>query len=231
MTLHTHSNALLEPVLRLGRGALLERLLTKPIHSGEVLFESGAPIIHIIFPHSGVISIQAILNDGRTVERTSVGREDAVGLIEYALDQKFAPCRAVVAISGRASWLPVDDLDPMLKNSSEMRELVQNCHKRLINSLIQSVACASVHSASQRLATWLLCAWDRAETPQLDITQRTLADIFGLRLATISDACSRLHAAGAIDQGRGNLTIINRERLRNQTCECYDHWTKIRSLT
>lgn len=230
MTFHAKPNAVLEPVLRLGSGALVERLLTKPIQSGEVLFEAGAPIIHIIFPHSGVISVQAILNDGRTVERTSVGREDAVGLIEYSLGQKVALCRAVAAVSGRASWLPVDDLGPLLESNGEMRELVQNCHRRLIRSLVQSVACASVHSASQRLATWLLCAWDRADTHQLDITQRTLADIFGLRLATISDACSRLHAAGAIDQGRGNLTIINREHLRNQTCECYDHWTDIRSL-
>lgn len=231
MTLHSNSNALLEPVLRLGRGALLERVLTKPVYSGEVLFESGAPIIHIIFPHSGIISLQAILNDGRTVERTSVGREDAVSITEYALGQRFAPCRAVVAVSGRASWLPVDDLDLMLSNCSEMRDLVQKGHMRLIRSLIQSVACASVHSASQRLATWLLCAWDRADTHQLDLTQRTLADIFGLRLATISDACSRLNAAGAIDQGRGNLTIINRELLKKLACECYDHWTGIRGLT
>jgi len=230
MALHSNSNALLEPVLRLGRGALLERLLTKPIHSGEVLFESGAPIIHFIFPHGGIISLQAILNDGRTVERTSIGREDAVGITEYALGQRFAPCRAVVAVSGRASWLPVDDLNPMLSDCSEMRELVQKCHTRLISSLIQSVACASVHSASQRLATWLLCAGDRADTQQLDLTQRTLADIFGLRLATISDACSRLHAAGAINQGRGHLTIINRELLRKQACECYDRWTEIRGL-
>lgn len=230
MALHAHSNALLEPVRRLGRKVLLDRLLTKSILSGEVLFEAGAPIIHIIFPHSGLISVQAILNDGRTVERTSVGCEDAVGLIEYSLGQKVALCRAVAAVSGRASWLPVDDLGPLLANSSEMRELVQSCHKKLIRSLVQSVACASVHSASQRLATWLLCAWDRTDTHQLDITQRTLADIFGLRLATISDACSRLHASGAIDQGRGNLTIISREHLRNQTCECYDHWTEIRGL-
>jgi len=230
MTLFSNSNALLEHLLRLGGDTLFERLLTKPIHSGEVLFESGAPIIHIIFPHCGLISVQAILNDGRTVERTSIGREDAVGITEYALGQKIFPCRAVAAVSGRASWLPVDALDLVMSNCSDLRELVQRAHTRLIMGLIQSVACASVHSASQRLATWLLGAWDRADAPQLDLTQRTLADIFGLRLATISDACSRLHAAGAIDQGRGNLTITNRELLRQQACECHEHWTEIRRL-
>lgn len=210
---------------------MLDRLLTRPINSGEVLFESGAPLIHLIFPHSGVISIQAILNDGRAIERTSVGHEDAVGIVEHALGLKSTPCRAVVAVSGRASWLPIDDLGAILSSCDEMREVIQKCHLRLLRSLIQSVACASVHSASQRLATWLLRAVDRSDSCQLDITQRMLAEIFGLRLATISDACARLHAAGAIGQGRGNLTIVNREQLKAQACECYDHWLEIRHLT
>jgi hypothetical protein len=78
-----------------------------------------------------------------------------------------------------------------------------------------------VHSASQRIATWLLRAQDRTGSDQFELTQRTLAGLFGLRLATISDASSRLVAADAIDQTRGLLTVTSRENLERAACECY----------
>jgi hypothetical protein len=34
----------------------------------------------------------------------------------------------------------------------------------------------------------------------------------------------RIDAAGAIDQARGTLTVIDREKLEAQVCECYRRW-------
>ena len=221
MAAQPFKNAVLGALHPAERDILFDRLLTKPIQAGEVLYEPGAPLIHMIFPHSGIISMQAILTDGRTIEKASVGRDSFVG-IEYVLGERISPCHAVVTIPGQASWLSTNDFESIFANSEALRAVMMESSLRLVRNLMHAVVCASVHSASQRVATWLLRAQDRSDTNQFDLTQRTLANIFGLRLATISDACARLHAAGAIDQARGALTIVDREKLMVQACECYE---------
>jgi CRP-like cAMP-binding protein len=216
-------NAILAGLPADGRDFLFERLLTKPVCSGEILYEPGAPLIHLIFPQSGLVSLQAVFQDGRTVEKAAVGRDSVVGIL-YLLGERVFPSHAVVAISGQASWLSVHDLDAALARSPAMQAYMNALSLKLIHYLMRGVACASAHSASQRIAKWLLYALDRSTTNQFDLTQRTLANIFGLRLATISDACARLNAAGAIDQARGTLTVIDREKLEAQACECYRRW-------
>src|SRR3546814_14684551 len=103
------NNAIFDAFPPEARSFLATRLLTKPVMSGEVLHDPSAPLIHVIFPHSGIISLQGMLSDGRTVECVSVGNDSLLG-IEYFLGEKFFLHHAAVAISGSASWLPVTDL-------------------------------------------------------------------------------------------------------------------------
>lgn len=216
-----NGNLLLASVSPDCRAFLEERMLTKPIMSGEVLYEPDAPLLNLIFPHDGLISFQATLRDGRTVEKMTVGKEGFVG-VAYLLGERRFPCHAVTVISGRASWVPVTDFGVAMEKFPCLRPSLSAYTMQMVKQLMQSVVCASVHSASQRIATWLLHADDRSQTSSFDLTQRTLANIFGLRLATVSDACSRLHGAGAIDHSRGVMAIANRTLLEAQACECYE---------
>ena len=186
-----------------------------------MLYAQGSPLIYLIFPLNGIVSLQASLQDGRTVEENSIGPETLVG-IEYFLGDRLAGYRAVVTVSGMASWLAIAEFEALLGAFPAVRDMVQDNVRLALNRLRSQVICASVHSASQRMAAWLLCAQDRTGTHQFELTQRTLAGLFGLRLATISDASSRLSAAGAIDQTRGTLTITDRGELERQACECYE---------
>jgi CRP-like cAMP-binding protein len=214
-------NVLLRSLPDEARERISGRILKKPVNSGEVLYESRSPLLYLIFPIAGVISLQATLQDGRTVEEASIGPEGVLG-IEYFLGERETSYRAIVTIAGEACWLPVGDFEAILEAFPALQEVLQNGIRRTINRLRNRVICASVHSASQRMATWLLRAQDRTGVSQFELTQRTLAGLFGLRLATISDTSSRLCAAGAIDQTRGMLTIVKRSELEKQACECYE---------
>jgi len=220
MTAEPFENTILQALYKEVPELVCDRLVTRPLQTGEVLYEPGNPLIHMIFPHSGIISLQAVLQDGRSVENTSIGRDNFIG-VDYLLGEKVTSYHAVVAIPGRASWLSVNDFSAALAAGGPLQGVMRNASRDLLRDLMRGVVCASVHSASQRVATWLLRALDRNDRSQFDITQRTLANIFGLRLATISDACARLHAAGAIDHGRGTMTITDRDALESQCCECY----------
>lgn len=214
------SNAFLSSLPEKARAQLDGRLLSKPIHAGEVLYDSESPIIYLIFPTSGIVSLHASLQDGRTVEEAAIGSDGLLG-IEYFLGEKATSYRAVVTIGGEACWLAVADFEALIEKYPAVRDMLAAGVRRSISRLRNRVICASAHSASQRMATWLLRAQDKTGAHQFELTQRTLAGLFGLRLATISDASSRLSAAGAIDQTRGMLTIVQRDELENLACECY----------
>lgn len=203
------------------RDFLADRVMTKPIHSGEILFEAGAPAQNVIFPLNGLISLRLALRDGRLVEHTAVGCDGIVGGL-FLVGQPREICTAMTVISGTAAWLPMHDFTAAADRFPCLRPALLTCMAQMMRRLMQSVACAAVHSATQRVSSWLLHADDRVHGDSFDITQRMLADIFSLRPATVSEACNKLLSAGAIHYSRGNLSVLDRDLLETQACECYE---------
>lgn len=195
--------------------------MIKPIHSGEILFEAGAPAQNVIFPLDGLVSLRLALRDGRLVEHTAIGCDGIVGGL-FIVGQAREICTAMTVISGAAAWLPMHDFTEAVKSFPCLGSAALTCMAHMMRRLMQSVACAAVHSATQRVSSWLLHADDRVHGDSFDITQRTLADIFSLRPATVSDACNKLLSAGAIHYSRGNLSVLDRGLLETQACECYE---------
>ena len=194
--------------------------MVKPIASGEILFVEGGVVQSIIFPLDGIVSMQYLTKDNRFVEVIAVGREGVVAG-QFGRDCSRFPCRAVAVVSGDAIWLPVAIFEECVQRFPCVRPALLQCMSRVLRRLSQAVLCASLHPAGQRIATWLLHADDRTSRPNFDLTQRKISEILGLRLATVSDACSKLHALGAINYTRGNIQISSRESLEYHACECY----------
>jgi Mn-dependent DtxR family transcriptional regulator len=53
------------------------------------------------------------------------------------------------------------------------------------------------------------------------LTQDSLAQMLGVRRATVGDICARLQDAGIIRYSRGTMTVLDRARLEGAACECY----------
>ena len=216
-----YDNWLLDDLIPECHEFLADRVMIKDIAAGEVLFEAHAPILNIIFPIDGIVSIQTRTADGQTVENFSMGRDGGIG-VYYMLGLKRLPSFAVTAISGRACWIPVSTLEEAISRFPCVRPALSACMVRVFRRMAQSVVCASCHSASQRIATWLLHADDRLQRDRFDLTQRAFSSIFGLRASTISEAYNNLITSGSIQHSRGNLNIIDRELLKAHACECYE---------
>lgn len=93
--------------------------------------------------------------------------------------------------------------------------------RSLISQLLQTVACNGLHTAEQRVARWILLAADRVDADTLHLTQQAVADVLGLRRATVSEICSQFQAAQLVDYARGEMVITNREGLESRVCDCY----------
>lgn len=199
---------------------LKSRMVTRQMSPGEVLYETGAPFSHAIFPHTGAISLMTEMEGGRSIEKASVGREGFVGLA-LVMGGRHALSRSTVQLAGYASWLSLNDLDAAHVEFSCVRHAMQNYARAFIVQLMESVACNSLHNSEPRVARWLLEASDRMGDEAFLIKQDSLSHILGLRRATVSEACSRFQGEGFIRYRRGLLLITDREGLERRACGCY----------
>lgn len=189
--------------------------------TGNVIFEDGAPVTHAVFPLEGVISVIARMENGRSVEKSSIGPEGFVGFT-LIMGGGASLGRSVVQVPGRASWVSIGDLDIALERFHCVREAMLRYAKAHTVQLMEAVACNSLHTAEQRVVRWLLHAHDRVSGDSYYITQEALATLLALRRATVNAVCTDLMNSGLISYHRGSLTITDRDLLHKRACECYD---------
>ncbi len=53
------------------------------------------------------------------------------------------------------------------------------------------------------------------------MTQELISNMLGVRREGVTEAAGNLHRAGLIDYRRGRITVLDRPRLEQRTCECY----------
>lgn len=213
-------NRILHALRPVAQDFIARRAVTRDIAAGEVLYEADAPFTHAVFPHEGVLSLMAKMENGRSVEKASIGYEGFLGF-SVLMGGGTAISRSVVQVPGYASWLSLNDLDEALHEFICVRETMLRYAKALITQTLESVACNSLHSAEQRVSRWLLHAHDRVQGDRFVVTQQAISEILGLRRATVSSACSVLQEMGILDYSRGTITVVDRAALEARACECY----------
>ena len=85
----------------------------------------------------------------------------------------------------------------------------------------QVAACNRLHTVEERLARWLLMTQDRVGGEIITLTQEFLSHMLGTRRASVTVAAGILQKAGLIKYTRGSVTIVDRNKLEDASCECY----------
>jgi CRP-like cAMP-binding protein len=201
--------SLLSPYLR---NVWLER--------GAVLHEPGDEIEHVYFPHSGMVSLVVVMQNGASVETATMGRAGAIG-ITAALGSRRAVGRAIVQLPGEAARLSADRFKAAANDSKPIRDLLARYNDALLMQVQQSVACNALHMLEARLARWLLQSHDCLDGQPIPLTQDLLAQMLGVRRTTVTLTARLLQDAGMIRYSRGLVHIVDRAQLEQTACECY----------
>jgi len=202
---------------RLARHAERVSLLLK-----DHLVEPEKPIDHVYFVQQGaIVSLVMTMSDGASVEVGTVGNEGMVGMGVY-LEAIHVHHRAFTQVAGVATRIPADLFKQEMNRSEELRTVVHRYAGALMIQIMQGSACNRLHSAEARCARWLLMTMDRVGHDTFPMTQEFLAQMLGVRRASVAVVAGMLQQAGIIRYMRGKLTVLDRERLEAVSCECYN---------
>jgi CRP-like cAMP-binding protein len=190
------------------------------LERGTVLHEAGDEIEHVYFPHSGMVSLVAVMQNGATVETATVGRGGVIGVMA-GLGSRFASGRAVVQLPGAAMRIGASPFRAATTQSDAIRDLVVRCNDLLLGQIQQSVACNALHALEARLCRWLLQTQDCVDGDTIPLTQEFLAQMLGVRRTTVTITARLLQSAGMIRYRRGLIQIVNRPALEKSACECH----------
>lgn len=202
-----------------------ERLLaaTVPVSLDlkEVLLDRGGRIDTVYFPDNAVVSLLTTMDDGTTFEVANIGNEGIVGVGAY-LGVEYLGARECyqVEVPGQARAM---DAATFVEAAARdpLRSLAQHYIQAQFVQVAQRMACVALHSIPERCSRWLLLTHDRVGDREFALTQEFLAQMLGVRRASVSVAAGALQSAGLIRYGRGRVTILDREGLENAACECY----------
>ena len=219
-------------VLKAGRNLLLgsldpdalsrmkPHLRTVSMRSGDIVYMPKAPIRQVYFPETAVICMLTVMEDGRSVESATVGREGA-SWISASVGAPSMPCQTMVTIGGITRVIDIRYVeDEIERNGTFHRMLTHYSHALLIQAL-RTGSCNALHSLEQRCTRWMLTTLDRTHEEDFSITHEFLASLVRCARSVLSKILSDLARDGAIELHRNSIRILDRHRLELACCECY----------
>ncbi|MDP5291894.1 MULTISPECIES: Crp/Fnr family transcriptional regulator [Oceanimonas] len=187
---------------------------------GKVLYESGSQLRYVYFPTDAIISLLYVMQDGASAEISVVGNEGIIGIAVF-MGGESTPSRALVQSAGHAYRLASVRLKEEFNRDATMRLLMLRYTQALITQMAQTAVCNRHHSVDQQLCRWLLLSLDRLPDNRLTMTQELIANMLGVRREGVTIAAGKLQQLGVIEYHRGHITVLDRTKLEQLSCECY----------
>jgi CRP-like cAMP-binding protein len=185
----------------------------------EVMYRADEPMRHVYFIVDGIASLMSVMADGG-VETATIGREGMLGMPVFH-GVYSTPEQAMVQVAGMAYRMDVEIFRELLPQLPTLECLLHRFSVVLFTLAAQNSGCNRKHSIEARCARWLLMVSDRLDMGVMELTHDFVAQMLGVRRASVTETLGELERHGLIQTSRGRIRIIEREGLQNTACECY----------
>jgi CRP-like cAMP-binding protein len=213
-------NHLLALLPQADRQALETQADIVSLQAYDELYAVDSTIEHVYFPLTLMASILVEAGNSTEVELATVGNEGMLGSM-IVLNVWRAWGRTLVQVGGLAVKLPVSALLTHLEQQPLLHTILAQYQDAFTRQLFQVGACNLLHTMEERCARWLLMTEDRVGQATFALTQQFLAQMLGVRRATVGLALGLLKQAGLITYVRGRFQIRDRAGLEAVSCPCY----------
>ena len=213
-------NEILLALPRVESEVVLPKLEFVRLKLRQVLHEAGETLRSAYFCDSGMFSVLNVMPDGKSVEVGLIGKEGFSGTPLVA-GFRTSHTRTVVQADATAFRMEADALRAALPKCPTLARQLNRYAQLLAVQVTQIAACNRLHEVNERLARWLLMTQDRVASEHLPLTQEFLAQMLGTRRSSVTVSAGTLQKAGLIAYTRGNVTIHDRRKLEEASCDCY----------
>lgn len=213
-------NHLLAALPASAKKRIFPKLKLVELNLGEVIHESGQTIEFVYLPTNSIISMLYVMTSGASAEISVVGNEGIAGIAVF-MGGESTPTRTVVQSKGFAYRMPASELRHEFDNHGDVRVLLLRYTQALITQMSQTAVCNRHHTIDQQLCRWLLLSLDRLSDNRLTMTQELIANMLGVRREGVTEAAGKLQKLGVIEYHRGQITVNDRPKLEELSCECY----------
>lgn len=200
--------------------ALLPHLERVEMSAGDVIYEYGGHSQHVYFPATSIVSLIYDMEDGASAEVAIVGNEGMVGVGLFMAGETM-PGLAQVQCAGYGYKLSSRILKQEFDRSGPLQRALLCYIQALMVEIAQNAVCNRHHSIRQQLCRCLLLSLDRSVSNEMALTHEMIGASLGVRRECVTVAAGKLRAEGLIEYKRGHITVLDRDGLEQESCECY----------
>jgi CRP-like cAMP-binding protein len=201
-------------------GRLQPHLKLVTLEYKQVLYEPYKTIRYSYFPEDSVISMVTTLIDKTVVEVGLAGYEGMVCVATF-LGANSQPHQGLVQVAGRALKIKSSGLRDEFKRGGKLQDLLLRYTQAHLVQIAQTSVCNRLHALEARLSRWLLMIHDRVGGNSFPLTQDVISIMLGAQRTGVTEAAGSLQKKRIISYSRGRITIIDRQKLEETSCECY----------
>lgn len=179
----------------------------------QVLEVPGAPLTHVHFVESGLISVVGTTAPDHRIEVGMVGHEGMTGLGVVLGDDRSLN-EALVQSTGSAWRIATPALHKAMVASPTLTAILLRYVHVFFAQASQTAVANGRGKLDERLARWLLMWHDRLRDDNLTITHEFLALLLGVRRQGVTVALHDLEGQGLIRSTRSLIRILDRHGLQ-----------------
>lgn len=187
----------------------------------QVLHHYKLPMDYVYFLENGLVSVSAKVGREKFVEVWLIGSEGMVGS-PVLLGSGAEPLhRRTVQVGGHALRIGTREFRDAVKGLPALRSVLHAYLGVVLVQTSQSGACNSTHNLKHRLARWLLLARSSLNADDIPLTHSVLAQLLGVRRASVTECLEGLESQGLIKTKRGLISICRSSALAEICCDCF----------
>lgn len=191
------------------------------LHAEQILHDYMVPIEDVYFVERGLVSIAASVGDDKFVEVWLVGSEGMVGSPVVLGAANEPKQRRTVQVEGQALRMSKHEFRKAMEELPAFRKILYAYLNVVLLRAAQSGACNATHELKHRLARWLLVARSSLNADEIPLTHDVLAQLLGVRRASVTECLENFESQGLINAKRGRITIREPSRLERGCCGCF----------
>lgn len=210
-------NGLVAQLSQPDQASLVKCCKPSALQVGQILSTPDARHRHVYFLTDATVA--SVVRDGNQAGLAVglTGNEGAVGL-QCALGLGAGTFTLLVQSPGMAWCADGDDLQRLLGRRPAMLMAFSRYMWSVSQEVAAMAACSQIQDIRARLAGWILMSDVRNGHRNLHLTHAHVADMLGVRRASVTLAAVSLKEQGLLEYQRGTIRILDRDGLEAVSC-------------